>query len=150
VAAQCTKGVISLKRGKIERKLLMIAYIKSYTRYRFLLIHLTLNDFHARFNVFFLWQTFVKFRLLILSLRPCHLPLKYQMKQTKLLAQFCIDPNLQRHRAVCLRQHCFLVEVSGGATELRRPSQADLFWAFSSVFHVKLFSSMLNFNAVLV
>jgi len=34
LGAQSTKAVISLKRGKIELKLLLTAYTKSYTRIR--------------------------------------------------------------------------------------------------------------------
>jgi len=47
-----TKLAISLKRLKIERKLLLTAraYIKSYTGYRFLPKCMTLNDLGARFK----------------------------------------------------------------------------------------------------
>ena len=45
------KPAISLKRLKIERKLLLTAYIKSYTGFRLPPKCMTLNDLSARFKV---------------------------------------------------------------------------------------------------
>ena len=45
------KPSISPKWLKIERKLLLTAYIKSYTDFRFLPKCMTLNDLYARFKI---------------------------------------------------------------------------------------------------
>jgi len=56
-----------------------------------------------------------KIRLLtysIPSLRPCQPPLKVSNETNNYLeCTLCTDRNLQRHRAISLRQHGFLVKI---------------------------------------